>query len=85
MRSSGPTAETLPGSQNGKIFLNERFLKIVMFHGNSEYYPCDCSISGYEAPTIHRIRGQIGSMSASNPGYWPFVIPANSQSTGNFV
>lgn len=71
--------ETLPGSQNGKIFLNERFLNRHV-SWDSEYYLA-IAVSGYEAPTIHRIRGQIGSSSASNPGYWPFVIPANSQST----
>ncbi len=68
--------ETLPGSQNGKIFLNEPFLNRHV-SWDSEYYLA-IAVSGYEAPTINRIRSQFGA--SSGAGYWPFVIPANVQS-----
>lgn len=67
--------ETRPGSQNGKIFLNEPFLNRHV-SWDSEYYLA-IAVAGYEAPTIHRIHAELGA--SSGPGYWPFVIPSNAQ------
>jgi len=69
--------ETLPGSQDGKIFLNEPFLNRHVTW-DSEYYLA-IAVAGYEAPTINRIRSQFGAASTGT-GYWPFVIPPNVQS-----
>jgi hypothetical protein len=63
--------ETMPGSQNGKIYLNEPFLNRHV-SWDSEYYLA-IAIGGYEDPNIGRIPGEFGA--ATGPGYWPFVIP----------
>lgn len=73
--------ETLKGSQRGKIFLNEPFLNTHV-SWDSEYYLA-IAVSGYEAPTIHRINAVFGDEAQSGGGFWPFVIPNNvAQSTG---
>jgi hypothetical protein len=63
--------ETMPGSQNGKIYLNEPFLNRHV-SWDSEYYLA-IAIGGYEDPNIGRIPGEFGA--STGPGYWPFVIP----------
>jgi len=67
--------ETMPGSQYGKIYLNEPFLNRHV-SWDSEYYLA-IAVGGYEAPGPARIRGNLGDAS-SGGGYWPFVIPAES-------
>lgn len=67
--------ETLPGSQDGKIFLNEPFLNTHV-SWDSEYYLA-IAVSGYEAPTIHRINAIFGEEAQTGGGFWPFVIPEN--------
>jgi hypothetical protein len=66
--------ETMPGSQNGKIYLNEPFMNRHV-SWDSEYYLA-IAIGGYEDPNIGRIPGEFGS--ATGTGYWPFVIPQES-------
>lgn len=65
--------ETMPGSQNGKIYLNEPFMNRHV-SWDSEYYLA-IAIGGYEDPNIGRIPGEFGSATG---GYWPFVIPQES-------
>ena len=73
--------ETLPGSQDGKIFLNEPFLNTHV-SWDSEYYLA-IAVNGYEAPTIHRINAVFGEGARTGGGFWPFVIPDNvAQATG---
>lgn len=72
------SAETRPGSQNGKIFLNEPFLNRHV-SWDSEYYLA-IAVSGYEAPTIIRINGKIGDSVSSAPTYWPFRVYISSSS-----
>ena len=67
--------ETTPGSQDGKIYLNEPFLNRHV-SWDSEYYLA-IAVGGYEAPGPARIRGQVGDDTPST-GFWPFVIPAQS-------
>lgn len=66
--------ETMPGSQDGKIYLNEPFLNRHV-SWDSEYYLA-IAIGGYEDPNIGRIPGEFGA--ATGSGYWPFVIPQDS-------
>lgn len=66
--------ETMPGSQDGKIYLNEPFMNRHV-SWDSEYYLA-IAIGGYEDPNIGRIPGEFGS--ATGSGYWPFVIPQES-------
>lgn len=70
--------ETLPGSQDGKPFLNEPFLNSHV-SWDSEYYLA-IATAGYEAPTIHRINAMMGPASTGG-GFWPFVIPENASGT----
>jgi hypothetical protein len=64
--------ETLPGSQDGKIYLNEPFLNTHV-SWDSEYYLAIAN-GGYEDPAIRRIDVSTGPVS-SGGGFWPFVIP----------
>ena len=73
--------ETTPGSQDGKIYLNEPFLNRHV-SWDSEYYLA-IAVGGYEAPGPARIRGQFGDGSTST-GFWPFVIPAQSVNCRGF-
>lgn len=66
--------ETMPGSQDGKIYLNEPFLNRHV-SWDSEYYLA-IAIGGYEDPNIGRIPGEFGT--ATGSGYWPFVIPQDA-------
>ena len=66
--------ETMPGSQNGKIYLNEPFMNRHV-SWDSEYYLA-IAIGGYEDPNIGRIPSEFGA--ATGSGYWPFVIPQES-------
>ncbi|MBI3161552.1 MAG: hypothetical protein HYZ23_03545 [Chloroflexi bacterium] len=70
--------ETTPGSQNGKVYLNEPFLNRHVAW-DSEYYLA-IAVGGYEDPGPARIRGNVGGESTGS-GYWPFVIPAESITT----
>ena len=70
--------ETLAGSQDGKIFLNEPFLNTHV-SWDSEYYLA-IATAGYEAPTIHRINATMGPASTGG-GFWPFIIPDNASGT----
>ncbi|GAB4580683.1 MAG: hypothetical protein Fur0022_34250 [Anaerolineales bacterium] len=73
--------ETLKGSQDGKIFLNEPFLNTHV-SWDSEYYLA-IAVNGYEAPTINRINAVFGEEAQSGGGFWPFVVPENvAQATG---
>src|SRR5687767_12485713 len=67
--------ETMPGSQDEKLYLNEPFLNRHV-SWDSEFYLA-IAIGGYEDPNINRIRSGFGSTTAGG-GYWPFVIPAES-------
>jgi hypothetical protein len=67
--------ETLPGSQDGKPYLNEPFLNSHV-SWDSEYYLA-IATAGYEAPTIHRINATMGPASTGG-GFWPFIIPENA-------
>lgn len=67
--------ETTPGSQDGKIYLNEPFLNRHV-SWDSEYYLA-IAVGGYEAPGPARIRGTVGNATPTT-GFWPFVIPAQS-------
>lgn len=64
--------ETIPGSQDGKIYLNEPFLNAHVCW-DSEYYLA-IAVGGYEDPDIHRIDATLET-SSDYRGYWPFVIP----------
>ena len=64
--------ETLEGSQDGKIYLNEPFLNEHV-SWDSEYYLA-IATGGYEDPAIRRI-GTTFSSGTEFLGYWPFVIP----------
>ena len=68
--------ETMPGSQAGKVYLNEPFLNRHV-SWDSEYYLA-IAVGGYEDPGINRIRSGFGNNTSSGGGYWPFVIPAES-------
>ncbi|HBY08487.1 MAG TPA: hypothetical protein DEH22_12120 [Chloroflexi bacterium] len=65
--------ETKPGSQDGKIYLNEPFLNQHV-SWDSEYYLA-IAVGGYEDPDIGRV-GSFVNISSS-VGFWPFVIPQN--------
>jgi hypothetical protein len=67
--------ETVAGSQDGKIYLNEPFLNSHV-SWDSEYYLA-IAAGGYEDPDIARINASFGSVGTGG-GYWPFVIPANA-------
>lgn len=68
-------AETTPGSQDGKPYLNEPFLNAHV-SWDSEYYLA-IAVFGYEDPSIYRINTNIPQR-ASGAGYWPFVIPSGA-------
>lgn len=65
--------ETMPGSQRGKIYLNEPFLNRHVAW-DSEYYLA-IAVGGYEDPNINRVGNSVVS---TGGGFWPFVVPANS-------
>jgi hypothetical protein len=65
--------ETLPGSQAGKVYLNEPFLNTHV-SWDSEYYLA-IATGGYEDPGIGRINATFG-IAPSSGGFWPFIIPA---------
>jgi hypothetical protein len=67
--------ETMPGSQDEKLYLNEPFFNRHVAW-DSEYYLA-IAVGGYEDPNINRIRSGFGSTSTGG-GYWPFIIPAES-------
>jgi len=64
--------ETRPGSQAGKIYLNEPFLNRHVAW-DSEYYLA-IAIGGYEDPNINRVGESVVS---TGGGFWPFVVPGN--------
>ncbi|MFC1936481.1 mannosyltransferase family protein [Chloroflexota bacterium] len=68
-------AETTPGSQDGKPYLNEPFLNSHV-SWDSEYYLA-IAVYGYEDPSIHRINAYV-EYGPSGAGYWPFIIPTKS-------
>ena len=63
--------ETMPGSQRGKIYLNEPFLNRHV-SWDSEYYLA-IAVGGYEATGPARIRGTVGNSGTPTTGFWPFV------------
>ena len=65
--------ETMEGSQDGKIYLNEPFLNEHV-SWDSEYYLA-IATGGYEDPAIQRIGTTMFSSGTQFLGYWPFVIP----------
>lgn len=67
--------ETLPGSQDGKIYLNEPFLNNHV-SWDSEYYLA-IATGGYEDPNIQRI-GTSSVGDSSGGTFWPFIIPTSS-------
>lgn len=72
--------ETQPGSQDGKIYLNEPFLNQHV-SWDSEYYLA-IAIGGYEDPDIAR----VGSTENENVNQglidiWPFSVPSRSDET----
>lgn len=67
--------ETMPGSQYGKIYLNEPFLNRHV-SWDSEYYLA-IAVGGYEDPSPMRIRSNTGETTESG-GFWPFVVPPQS-------
>jgi hypothetical protein len=71
--------ETKPGSQSGKIYLNEPVLNAHV-SWDSEYYLA-ISVGGYEDPNIHRIRTNLLVNNGTYTGYWPFVIPPSASGT----
>lgn len=72
---SWTATETLPGSQDGKIYLNEPFLNQHV-SWDSEYYLA-IAVGSYEDPNIQRIGASWGNVSTGG-GFWPFVIPATA-------
>lgn len=68
--------ETMPGSQYGKIYLNEPFLNRHV-SWDSEYYLA-IAVGGYEDPSPMRIRSNTGTSSTGGGGFWPFVVPPQS-------
>jgi len=71
--------ETKPGSQDGKVYLNEPFLNQHV-SWDSEYYLA-IAVGGYEDPNIHRIGTFVNPTGSSTSGFWPFVIPTGSAGT----
>jgi hypothetical protein len=69
---SWTATETMPHSQDGKIYLNEPFMNEHV-SWDSEYYLA-IATGGYEDPAIRRIGTSFVSGSTFL-GYWPFVIP----------
>lgn len=67
--------ETMPGSQYGKVYLNEPFLNRHV-SWDSEYYLA-IAVGGYEDPSPMRIRSNTGASTESG-GFWPFVVPPQS-------
>lgn len=65
-------AETTPGSQDGKPYLNEPFMNSQV-SWDSEYYLA-IAVYGYENPSIFRINTNAEPASGEN-GTWPFTIP----------
>ena len=73
---SWTATETLAGSQDGKIFLLDPFMNQHV-SWDSEYYLA-IAVSGYDAPTIHRVGSSSFAGDGSAP-YWPYVIPNPEQ------
>jgi len=69
-------SETTPGSQDGKIYLNEPFLNRHV-SWDSEYYLA-IAVGGYEDPNIGRVGNSSMGEVSSGGGFWPFVIPENA-------
>lgn len=65
--------ETLKGSQDDKLYLNEPFLNAHV-SWDSEFYLA-IAVGGYEDNAIRRVGS--GSQGSSG-GFWPFVIPQNA-------
>lgn len=65
-------AETQPGSQDDKQYLNEPFLNNHV-SWDSEYYLA-IAVYGYEDPSIYRINTNVENASYEG-GIWPFTIP----------
>ncbi len=65
-------AETEPGSQDGKPYLNEPFMNAHV-SWDSEYYLA-IAVYGYEDPSIRRINMDFDNASYEG-GFWPFTIP----------
>lgn len=65
-------AETTPGSQDGKPYLNDPFMNTHV-SWDSEYYLA-IAVNGYEDPSIHRINANV-ERESSPAGFWPFAIP----------
>jgi hypothetical protein len=68
--------ETQPGSQDGKIYLNEPFLNQHV-SWDSEYYLA-IAIGGYEDPDISRVGNTINESVGSGFGIWPFSASSGS-------
>jgi hypothetical protein len=64
--------ETLKGSQDGKLYLNEPFFNAHV-SWDSEFYLA-IAVGGYEDPAIRRVGSGFND---SSGGFWPFVIPQN--------
>lgn len=64
-------AETEPGSQAGKIYLNEPVLNRHV-SWDSEYYLA-IAINGYEDPNIMRVGESLG-VNREGLSFWPFVM-----------
>jgi hypothetical protein len=67
--------ETMPGSQDDKIYLNEPFLNAHV-SWDSEFY-LSIAVGGYEDPDIRRLNIPWGD-DTSRSGPWPFVVPASA-------
>jgi hypothetical protein len=67
--------ETVAGSQNDKIYLNEPFLNRHV-SWDSEFYLA-IATGGYEDPGINRIDATFGNVSTGG-GFWPFIIPQSA-------
>jgi len=65
-------AETLPGSQDGKPYLNDAFMNRHV-SWDSEYYLA-IAVYGYEDPSIFRINTDVDNAS-NEGGIWPFTMP----------
>jgi len=68
--------ETKPGSQDGKIYLNEPFLNQHVTW-DSEYYLA-IAIGGYEDPDIARVGNAENENVNTGIGIWPFSVPSRS-------
>lgn len=69
--------ETMPGSQAGRLFLNEPFLNQHV-SWDAEFYLA-IATDGYESDNVRRIN--VSFEEGSGAGFWPFYIPANVSSS----